>query len=143
MQVASKVLSDKAQGLKIAGFDIDDETIVVSLFHDIGFTICNENHAKMAAQMLKPYISERQYWMLSYHDRFQWKYLRHHPEFSDEQRNYAFYRWGQAKKHKYYDYTTEWVKRYDLNSMDPYYKEEPIETFIPIVKKIFSTKKNK
>ena len=58
----------------------DDETIVVALFHDLGFITCNETHGDFAAQLLKPYVSERNIWMLERHMYFQTVHCSSHPE---------------------------------------------------------------
>ena len=44
-----------------------EEDVVVGLLHDVGFNTCNESHGEFAAVLLRPYISERNYWMLVRH----------------------------------------------------------------------------
>ena len=49
----------------------DEETIVTGLFHDVGFIVCPENHARFSADLIRPFISEKNAWMLEHHEVFQ------------------------------------------------------------------------
>ncbi|MDZ7733242.1 MAG: enolase C-terminal domain-like protein [Acidimicrobiia bacterium] len=51
------------------GADLD--MIVASLCHDIGKTISNANHPAMAAEMIRPWVSDEAYWVVKYHQDFQ------------------------------------------------------------------------
>ena len=42
----------------------DEEYVVCALLHDIGDTISSANHADLAATMLKPFVSDRNYWIV-------------------------------------------------------------------------------
>jgi len=52
----------------------DEETIVCALLHDIGDVLAPDNHSQVAAAILQPYISERNYWVLKHHGLFQGYY---------------------------------------------------------------------
>ena len=56
----------------------DEETIVCALLHDIGDVLAPDNHSQVAAAILQPYISERNYWVLKHHGLFQGYYYFHH-----------------------------------------------------------------
>lgn len=45
----------------------DEETVVCALLHDIGDYLAPANHSEVAAAMLRPYISERNYWIIKHH----------------------------------------------------------------------------
>merc|ERR1712087_663484 len=45
LQSATKVYYDMLEKRTVAGFEIDEELVVLSLFHDIFFVVSNENHA--------------------------------------------------------------------------------------------------
>ena len=45
----------------------DEETVVVGLLHDVGFTICPETHGAFAAALLAPYVDPKHIWMLERH----------------------------------------------------------------------------
>jgi len=52
----------------------DPETVVCALFHDVGEVLNHVNHGEIAASLLRPYISERNYWVLQHHEIFQTQY---------------------------------------------------------------------
>ena len=45
----------------------DDEMILISLIHDIGKVINVPNHGQIAAEMIKPYVSEDAYHIIRTH----------------------------------------------------------------------------
>ena len=51
----------------------DDETIVMSLFHDVFETLAVKNHGELIASMLAPWISPKSQWVLAHHEIFQGK----------------------------------------------------------------------
>ena len=107
------------------------DTIVVALFHDLGFTVCNESHGDFSAELLKPYVPERYIWMLRRHMYFQYKYC---PGLEHLEHNYAS-RW---KSHEYFDFSDEFVYKYDVAAMNADFENAPIEEFVPLVKEVFS-----
>ena len=46
----------------------DTETIVCALFHDVGELLSPRCHGEIAASLLRPYISEKNYWILQHHE---------------------------------------------------------------------------
>ncbi len=68
LQTATRAFRDKA----------DEETVVVALLHDIGDNLAPENHGEFAASVLRPYISEANYWLVKQHPVFQGYYYYHH-----------------------------------------------------------------
>ena len=73
----------------------DDETIVCALLHDIGDVISPSNHSQVSAALLRPYISEKNYWIVLNHGLFQGYYWMHH---YDENKNLR----DKHKNHPYY-----------------------------------------
>ena len=55
-----------------------EEMTVAALLHDIGDHLAPENHGELAAAVLRPYVSERTYWILKHHGVFQGYYFFHH-----------------------------------------------------------------
>ena len=49
----------------------DEDMIVASLCHDVGKTFSNMNHPAIAAEMLRPWVSDEAYWVVKYHQDFQ------------------------------------------------------------------------
>ena len=45
-----------------------EEMVVATLLHDIGDDLAPMNHSQYAASILRPYVSERTYWIIQHHD---------------------------------------------------------------------------
>ena len=58
--------------------DADEEMVVAALLHDIGDLLSPHNHSALAAEVLRPYVSERTYWIVRQHGLFQSYYYAHH-----------------------------------------------------------------
>ena len=56
----------------------DEETVVCALLHDLGDVIAPDNHSEVIAAILRPYISEKNQWVLKHHGLFQGYYYFHH-----------------------------------------------------------------
>ncbi|MEO8543827.1 MAG: phosphohydrolase [Betaproteobacteria bacterium] len=112
---------------------LDEEDVVVALLHDVGFIACPLMHGDFAAELMGAYISDRNYWMLQHHATFQNLHSPHMPGVKQHERDL----W---KGHPHYDWTAEFVAKYDQAAADPDYPCEPIETFVPMVRRIFARK---
>ena len=55
-----------------------DEMVVATLLHDIGDDLAPMNHSQYAASILRPYVSEKTYWIILHHGLFQTYYSAHH-----------------------------------------------------------------
>ena len=109
----------------------DDEAIVVALFHDLGFIVCPDNHGEFSAALLANYISEQNYWMLRHHASFLNYHAQTHPTVDWNERE-------QFRGHPHYEFTAEWVSRYDQTSIQTQYDTAPLEFFEPMVYRIFN-----
>lgn len=105
--------------------------MVCSLFHDLGFVVCNETHGAFAAQLLRPYVSERNVWMLVRHMYFQTLHCAGHPAINPALRE----RW---RGHPHFEYTAAWVARYDQNAIDPGIENLRLADFEPMVNRVFA-----
>ena len=110
---------------------LPEEDVVVALLHDVGFTTCPLLHGDFAACLLGAYVSERNHWMLQHHGTFQNRHSPNLPGVDPDERE----RW---RGHAYFDWTAEFVARYDQAACDPGYACEPLQTFVPMVRRIFS-----
>ena len=108
-----------------------DEMIVATLLHDIGDDLAPMNHSQYAASILRPYVSEKTYWIILHHGLFQTYYSAHH---LDGDRNAR----DKFKDHKYYQATIDFCENYDQCSFDPNFKSMSLKDFEPLVKKIFA-----
>ncbi len=109
----------------------DDETVVCALLHDIGDVIAPANHSQVAAAMLRPYISEKNYWIMLHHGLFQGYYWMHH---YDQDKNAR----DQFQSHPYYQACVDFCANWDQTSFDPDYNSLPLEHFVPLVEALFA-----
>ncbi|MDH3970240.1 MAG: HD domain-containing protein, partial [Rhodospirillales bacterium] len=121
LQTATRALRDGA----------DEETVVVALLHDIGDPIAPENHSEVAAAILRPFISEDNYWLLKHHGVFQGYYYFDKIGRDRDARE-------RFRGHPCYEKTVMFCERWDQTSFNPDYDTLPLETFEPMVRRIFA-----
>ena len=88
-------------------------------------------HGAVIADILQPFISERNEWMLRHHPAFQQYHFLQHPS-ADRHAREAF------RGSPHFDYTARYCELYDQNSFDPDFPTLPLEHFEPIVAAFFS-----
>ena len=108
----------------------DEEMVVAALLHDIGDLIAPYNHSELAAAALRPYVSERTYWIVLHHGLFQSYYYAHHTG-GDRNARDAY------RDHPWFQDTVDFCHRWDQSSFDPEYESLPLEFFVPMVRRIF------
>jgi predicted HD phosphohydrolase len=109
----------------------DDELIVAALIHDIGDDLAPYNHSEIAAAIIRPYVRPQVTWVVEQHGLFQTYYYAHHSGRDRHGRDkFRDHRWYQACM----DFCADW----DQCSFDPRYPSEPLSTFEPRVREIFS-----
>jgi predicted HD phosphohydrolase len=113
----------------------DEEYVVCALLHDIGDTIASANHADLAATMLEPFVSEKNYWIVKHHGIFQGYYFFEYLGLDKNMRD-------EFKDSDHWRDCAEFCAKYDQNSFDPDYKNMVIEDFEPMVRRVFSKPKN-
>lgn len=109
----------------------DEETVVCALLHDIGDVLAPENHSQVAAAILRPYVSDRNHWVIQHHGLFQGHYYFHHVGQDPDARD-AF------QDHPHYRACVEFCERWDQTSFDPDYDTLPLEFFEPMVRRLFA-----
>jgi predicted HD phosphohydrolase len=105
--------------------------IVATLIHDIGDSLAPNNHSQLVAAILRPYVSEKVYWIILHHGMFQEYYYAHHV---GRDRNVR----DQFKDHPYYQDTVDFCEKWDQKSFDPDYESYSLEHFEPMVRRLFS-----
>ena len=109
----------------------DTETIVCALLHDIGDIIGTANHSQVGAALLRPYVSDQNYWVVNHHGLFQGYYwFQHYGRDRNERDRY--------KDHPYYEACVQFCADWDQNCFDPAYEHQPLEHFEPMVREIFA-----
>ena len=112
-----------------------EEYVVCCLLHDIGDLISPFNHSQAAADILRPYVSEKNYWIIRHHGLFQGYYYFHHLG-GDRNARDIF------EDHPWYGDAVEFCARYDQNCFDPDYEALPLEFFEPMVRRVFAARKH-
>lgn len=107
----------------------DEEYVVCALLHDIGDILLPASHAEMGAAILKPYVSERNHWMLEKHGVFQGYYFFHHLGLDRDMRE-------QYRGHPDFEYTAQFCHLFDQNAFDPAYDSMPLAAFEPMVRRV-------
>ena len=113
----------------------DEEYVVCALLHDIGDILLPASHAELGAAILKPYISERNHWMLEHHGIFQGYYFFQHLGLDRDMRE-------QFRGHPDFEYTAQFCHLYDQNSFDPAYDSMPLDAFVPMMRRVMDVPKH-
>ncbi|MEM9145185.1 MAG: HD domain-containing protein [Pseudomonadota bacterium] len=113
------------------GADLD--WVVAALLHDIGDRLAPQNHDKMAAEILRPFMREEVTWVVEHHGIFQMYYYAHH------------YGWDRELRERYrdsphYQACVDFCERWDQASFDPAYPMDPLESFEADVRAVFARK---
>ncbi len=91
------------------------------------------NRAEYAATILKPYVTEKNHWIVGHHPLFQLYFFGEHvgkdPNLLDRYRD-----------HPFYDATVEFCGEWDQVAFDPDYDTLPVEHFEPMVREILNRK---
>ncbi|WP_168798032.1 HD domain-containing protein [Pacificoceanicola onchidii] len=113
------------------GADID--WIVGALLHDIGDGLAPQNHDRMSAEVIRPFVRWDVSWVVEHHGIFQMLYYAHHYGWDRNARD-------QFKDHPCYASCAEFCERWDQSSFDPDYDMKPLAYFAPMVREVFSRK---
>ena len=110
----------------------DEATVVTALCHDIGKIFSVPNHAAIGAETLKPYVPDDLYQAVLHHQEFQgryyYQYLGQPTDLREQYRDTSWYALAEAL-----------VDEWDNPAFDPEFVADPLESFEPMVVKIFST----
>jgi predicted HD phosphohydrolase len=108
------------------------EVVVASLCHDIGKTVSVMNHPRVAAEILRPYVSEDTFHMILAHQDFQG---RHYYEYIGLDTNAREKYVGEP----WFALAEQFADDWDQTSFDPDYPTKPLSHFEPRVREVFSS----
>jgi predicted HD phosphohydrolase len=111
-----------------------DEEVVAALCHDVGKLFSIPNHGPIAAEMLKPYVSDHVYKAVYWHQDFQGRYYFEHLGKDAEARR-------RFEGEPWYPLAEKLVDEWDAPAFDPAYDADPLESFEPEVTRVFSNPK--
>ncbi len=121
LQTATRALRDGA----------DDELVAAALIHDVGDELAPYNHAEIAAGILRPYVRPEVTWIVEQHGLFQSYYYAHH---SGGNRNGR----DRFRDHPWYQACRDFCANWDQCSFDPGYDWQPLSSFEPLIRRIFT-----
>jgi predicted HD phosphohydrolase len=121
LQTATRAQSDGA----------DIEMVVAALLHDIGDELAPDNHAQLAAAIIRPYVRAEVTWTVTMHGLFQLRYYGHHFGLDPNRRD-------EYRDHPWYDTCDRFCAEWDQASFDPDYPTLPVAAFEPLVREVFS-----
>ncbi len=108
-----------------------DEEVVAALCHDVGKLFSVPNHGPIAAEMLKPYVSEDIYHAIYWHQDFQgehyFEFLGKDPGGRERFRGEPWFAFAQML-----------VDEWDAPAFDPEFDADPLESFGPELARVFS-----
>jgi len=108
-----------------------EQMIVAILLHDIGDELATYSHSEMAAAILRPFVSEKLYWIVKHHGVFQMYYYAHH---CGGDRNCR----DMYRDHAWFQDAVDFCHNYDQNCFDPEYDSESLEFFEPILRRVMA-----
>ena len=111
------------------GADID--WIVGALLHDIGDSLAPQNHDRMSAEVIRPFVREEVSWVVEHHGIFQMIYYAHHYGWDRNARE-------RFNKNIYFKSCSDFCERWDQCSFDPEYHSESLDFFEPMIHLVFS-----
>jgi predicted HD phosphohydrolase len=120
LQAATRALRDGA----------DEESVICALFHDVADYYSTENHAAVAAEFLRPYISRDNHWMVAMHGEFQLYHKTHLGMARNARERY--------RGHPCFERTALFCERWDQASFDPAYDTLGLDAFEPMVRRILA-----
>ena len=109
----------------------DEEYVLAALLHDIGDSMAPYSHGDYCAAIFKHYMSEKMCWIVRTHPTFQVFHYGHKLGIDRDARD-------QYRDHQWYQDGVEFSAKYDNNCFDPGYEALPLETFVPMVERVFA-----
>jgi predicted HD phosphohydrolase len=105
----------------------DDELILAALCHDVGKVFGDTGHGQIAAEFLTPHIRADLVEVVRHHGAFtarHWDPSLDGPD--DPRRAFAEESW--------YRVAATFVDDWDMQSFDPAYESDPLESFAPLIR---------
>jgi predicted HD phosphohydrolase len=121
LQAATRALRDGA----------DDDLVAAALIHDVGDELAPYNHAEIAAGILRPYVRPEVTWIVEQHGLFQSYYYAHHSGGNRHGRD-------RFRDHPWYQACRDFCANWDQCSFDPRYEWQPLSSFEPLIRRIFT-----
>jgi predicted HD phosphohydrolase len=106
------------------------EMVAGALCHDIGKLVSNANHPAIAAEIIRPWVSDEVYWVVKVHQDFEGMHYYARVGLDPMMRR-------KHAGHAYYEVAERFADDWDQNAFDPDYDTLPLEHFEPLVREVF------
>ncbi|WP_424931600.1 HD domain-containing protein [Amaricoccus macauensis] len=113
------------------GADLD--WIVGALLHDIGDGLAPQNHDRMSAEVIRPFVRWDVAWVVEHHGIFQTLYYGRHYGWDENARD-------RFRDHPCFESCAQFCELWDQSSFDPDYEMQTLDHFAPMVKEVFGRK---
>jgi len=107
--------------------------IVATLFHDVADRIAPPNHGQVAAEILRPFLSDDLYWMVKMHGLFQKENFTQHAYWGSGVMDSLL---APHRDHPAFELTRRFCHDYDAPSFDPDYDSMALDDFLPVVREV-------
>jgi predicted HD phosphohydrolase len=107
------------------------EMVVASLCHDIGKYVSVPNHPRIAAEILRAYVSDEVYNVILTHQDFQGRHYYHHFSMDRDARE-------RYRGEPWFALAEQFADEWDQTSFDPDFDSYPLSHFEPMVVEVFS-----
>jgi predicted HD phosphohydrolase len=111
------------------------DMVVAALLHDVGDTIAPANHSELAGAIVAPYLDEEATWVVRHHGVFQGY---HYWDRIGLDRNAR----ESYRGNPYFDAAAHFCGEWDQEAFDPAYDTLPLDTFMPMLKEVFTRPAN-
>jgi predicted HD phosphohydrolase len=111
-----------------------DEEVAIALLHDVGKAVNIPNHGAIAAELIRPYVSEDAYHAIYNHQHFQGKFYY---EFLGGDANLR----NNFTEESWYPLAVKLVDDWDAPAFDPDFEVDSLESFEPLLVEMFSQPK--
>ncbi len=111
-----------------------DEQVVAALCHDLGKLFSIPNHGAIAAEMLKPYVSDDIYMAVKHHQDFQGRYYYEYLGKPGNMRD-------DFRSQSWFAFAEKLVDDWDAPAFDPAYPADSLESFAEVVSRVFTAPK--
>ncbi|WFR73368.1 HD domain-containing protein [Prescottella defluvii] len=121
LQAASRALREGAR----------TDLVVAALLHDVGDAIAPANHSELAAAIVAPYLDAEATWVVKHHGVFQGYHYWDRLGLDINTRD-------RYRESPYFDACAHFCAEWDQVSFDPNYDTLPLETFVPLLREVFT-----
>lgn len=108
-----------------------DEEVLIALCHDMGKAVSIPNHGAIAAEILKPYVSDDSYHAIKWHQHFQGQYYYHYLGKPTNLRD-------DFKAESWHPLAVKLVDEWDMPAFDPDFAVTSLEAFEPLIVRTFT-----